>query len=273
MQISKEAISGLRFILQICRESKRRIILIGATVPQILIDLAEGRVGGSRLTRDIDAVIEVNGWSDYDELKHKLIETGFRQGHPPHELHFGHKARFDLIPFGSSIVTEDRMTWPETGQAMSAVGFVEAFQSAKQKELAPGLTAPVVSIAAFAILKISAYLDRPEERIRDMVDLIYCLTEYERSGKARFELTGTEVDDHPLYFEEAGAFLLGKEVARLAEAKTKSRVELFLGQLEDEYARPIGQVLAQEKRIEEDARREDLFRLLQAFRTGYQRNR
>jgi predicted nucleotidyltransferase len=269
MQISKEAISGLRFILQICRENKQRIVLIGATVPQILIDLEDGRGGRSRLTRDIDAVIEVNGWSDYDGLKQKLIEAGFKQGRAPHELHFGLKARFDLIPFGSSIVTDDQMTWTDTGRVMTTLGFVEAFRSAKPKELAPGLSALIVSIAALAILKIMAYLDRPEERSRDMVDLIYCLSEYERSGKARFELTDTEVDGRPLYFEEAGAFLLGKEVARLAEAKTKSRLELFLVRLKDEYARPIRQVLAQEKRFEEDARREDLFQLLRAFRAGF----
>jgi predicted nucleotidyltransferase len=170
-------------------------------------------------------------------------------------------------------VKNDRIIWRETGWEMSALGFEEAFQSARPKTIAPGLSVSVVSIPALIILKITAYLNRPQERVRDMVDLVYCLAEYERSGDQRFELIGEEVHGQPLFFEEAGAFLVGEQVARLAKPKARSRVDLFLEQLTDEYARPINQILAQEKRIEEETRREDLFRLLRAFSAGFERHR
>jgi len=271
MKISDEVLSGLRLLQQICAEENRNIILIGATVPQILIDLEERRTSGSRETRDVDTIIEINSWSDYDAIKNKLIQAGFRQGDEPHALQFGQDARFDLLPYGSQIVKNDRILWRDTGREMSAVGFEEAFQSARPKTIAPGLSVSVVSIPALVILKITAYLDRPEERVRDMVDLVYCLAEYERSGDQRFELTGEEVHGQPLYFEEAGAFLVGEQVARLAGPKARSRVNLFLEQLTDEFARPINQILAQEKRLEEEPRREDLFRLLQTFSVGFER--
>jgi predicted nucleotidyltransferase len=273
MQITDEAISGLRLIQQICAKENRRFILVGATVPQILIDLAEGREKGSRQTRDLDAVVEVDSWPDYNGLKNQLLESGFRPGEQPHELRFGRDARFDLLPFGPKIVLDDRITWPETDHAMSALGFEEAFQSATRQELRPGLSVPVVSIAALTILKISAYLDRPEDRARDMVDLVYCFSEYERFGDARFELAETEVDGQPLYFEEAGAFLVGAEVARLAGPKAQARVQAFFRQLKDEFARPISQILGQERRMEDEPLREELFRLLGAFRAGFEQNR
>lgn len=83
---------------------------------------------------------------------------------------------------------------------------------------------------------------------------------------------GEEVHGQPLFFEEAGAFLVGERVARLAKPKTKSRIELLLEQLTDEFARPINQILAQEKRLEEDTRREDLFRLLRVFGAGFEQH-
>jgi predicted nucleotidyltransferase len=78
MQISDELLSGLRLLQQICAQDNRNIILIGATVPHILIDLEEGRTSGSRETRDVDTIIEINSWPDYDALKDKLIQAGFR---------------------------------------------------------------------------------------------------------------------------------------------------------------------------------------------------
>jgi predicted nucleotidyltransferase len=42
---------------------------------------------------------------------------------------------------------------------MSALGFEEAFKSAQQKDIAPDLSVPIVSMPALVILKIVAYLD------------------------------------------------------------------------------------------------------------------
>ncbi len=44
-------------------------------------------------------------------------------------------------------------------------------------------------------------------------------------------------------------------------------------QLNDQFARPINQILAQERRFEEEPRREELFRLLRAFLAGFKQNR
>ena len=88
---------------------------------------------------------------------------------------------------------------------------------------------------------------------------------------SRFELFDVSVDSSPLQFEEAGAYLLGTDVAALAAPKTRGVIQEFLAGLTDEYSRPIGQVLTEEKRTGNDERRAEVWRLFRVFRGGFER--
>jgi len=89
-------------------------------------------------------------------------------------------------------------------------------------------TLPVVSIADLILMKLVAYTDRPEERARDLSDILYCFEHYEQSANTsrRFDYAGAEVEGSPLTFDEAGAYLLGTEVARLAKPNSLRVVRL-----------------------------------------------
>lgn len=116
-----------------------------------------------------------------------------------------------------------------------------------------------------------AYLDRPEERARDLTDVVYSFEHYEETlgGSRRFDHTGVEVEGQPILFEEAGAFLLGTEVARLARPNSLQAVRTFLAGIDNEYARPISQILSQERRmVDGESRRRTLFRLFRVFGAG-----
>ncbi len=271
MAIDPKTIPALETLARVLTEDNRDFVLIGATVPIVLIDLEQ--VGGfsGRETRDVDAVTSVGSWEDFDRLRRRLFETGFRQGSTAHELLFGEDVIVDLIPYGPGIVRDNRLEWRETGRVMSTLGIEEAFASAVRVEVAPGLSLPVVPVPALVLLKIVAYQDRPEERARDLGDMVYCFEHYEESVEEsrRFDLVGVEAEGQPVEFEEAGAYLLGVEVAKLARPSSLVAVHQFLDVITDEFARPIVQILREEGRIlDNEGRRRELFRLFRVFAAG-----
>jgi hypothetical protein len=77
------------------------------------------------------------------------------------------------------------------------------------------------------------------------------------------------VDGNVVTFEEAGAFLLGMEVAALAKPKSLDIVRSFLRMISDEFARPLSQIVTEEKRvIDSEKRRAILYRLFRVFGAG-----
>ncbi len=264
-----EAVEVLRILAGVLSQEGRRFVLIGATVPQIIFDSPKS--SGSRVTKDVDAIVAVNSWDDFNHIRERLEHEGFRQGRMAHELRFGAEVRIDLIPFGPALIEQDHLSWPDGGAVMNVCGLEEALGCARDQEIATDLTLPVVTIPGLVLTKTIAYMDRPEERARDLIDILYCFEHYETatSENRRFDHAGTQVNDKPLSYEEAGAFLLGIEVAVLAKPKSLAIVRRFYGAIADEYARPISQILTEGRHfVDSDARRRVLFRLFQVFGTG-----
>lgn len=271
MAIDPRTVEALRVVTQVFANDGRSFVLIGAVVPQLLIDLRQGRESSSRSTRDADAVVEVVSWDDFAHLCRRLFQAGFQPGSAPHELRFGEDVRIDLIPFGPGVVEGDRLVWPETDRVMSTLGIEEALEYARPEELVPGLSLPVVPIPGLVLLKLVAYQDRPEERARDLIDVVYCFEHYEEHPERsrRFELVGVTAEGQPVRFEEAGAYLLGIEVAKLAKPRSLIAIGKFLDRIPDEYARAISQILSEERRIVfNEGRRRELFRLFRVFAAG-----
>lgn len=148
---------------------------------------------------------------------------------------------------------------------------LEALECARHEEIAADLIVPVVTIPGLVLTKVIAYMDRPEERVRDLIDILYCFEHYETApGQSRrFDHAGNQVNDTPITHEEAGAFLLGIEVAALAKPKSLAIVRRFVGMISDEFVRPISQILSEQKRrVDSDARRSVLYRLFRVFGAG-----
>ena len=264
-----KAVEALRRLSRVLSREGRRFALIGATVPQIVLDLRGSP--GSRETRDVDAVAEVNSWEDFTRVRRRLEQEGFRQGRVAHELWLDDEVRIDLIPFGPNLIEDDKLSWPYGDSVMTACGFEEALECAREREVAPDLRLPVVSIPGLILTKVVAYMDRPAERARDLIDMLYCFERYEQAAgeSRRFDHAGTEVEGKTLTYEEAGAFLLGIEVAALAKPKSLDIVRRFLGMFQNEFARPITQTISEEKRlVDSDERRRLIYRLFRVFGAG-----
>ena len=266
-----KAIEALRIFSRVLTRERRKFVLIGATVPQIVLDFRDSPGLGSRETRDFDAVAEVQDWEDFARLRERLLQEGFWSGRVAHELWLNDEVRIDLIPFGPGLVKEDKLSWPYGDSIMTACGLEEALECARDQEIAPNLRLPVVTIPGLVLTKVVAYMDRPEERARDLTDILYCFDQYEKTvGQSRrFDHAGTEVDGTEVAFEEAGAFLLGLEVAALAKPNSLLLVHSFLGKISDEYARPIAQILSEEGQLlDSEERRSVLYRLFRVFGAG-----
>lgn len=265
MPIDPAALEALRLLLQVV--GAERVVVIGATVPAVLIDLHHD-LTGARTTHDVDVVVRAANWEEFEELKRRLVAVGFRQLGTPHRLEYG-TAEVDLIPYSRALAPGGKLEWPGEDRAMSTLGFEEAFESARPEQVG-SLVIPMASVAGCILLKFVAYNDRPPERARDLIDIVHCLERYaEEPETRRYEIGEVEADASPVLYEEAGAYLLGQEVAALARPESLATVRRVLALIEDEYARPIHQVLTEERRLPDaDTRRPELFRLFRVFSAG-----
>jgi predicted nucleotidyltransferase len=265
-----KTIEALRILSRVLSEQGRRFVLIGAMVPQILLDFSGIDFPESRETKDVDAVAQVGSWEDFEHVRERLLQEGFQQGKVAHEFRFDY-AQVDLIPYGKSLLQGDKLVWPYGDNVMTAFGLEEALACASEHEIAPDLRLPVVSIPGLILTKVVAYMDRPEERARDLMDIINYFDLYEKNpGESRrFDYADAEIADKALTYEEAGAYLLGLEVAALANPGSLEIVRRFLDSIQGEYAPAISRILSEEKRlVDSDTRRGALYRLFQVFGAG-----
>lgn len=221
---------------------------------------------GARETRDADHVIGLQSWAAWENVIAGLETLGFTRGRgeQEHRLYY-RTAEIDLIPYGVSDGPEDVLIWPRSGNHMNMTGFGDVFRYAVPTEVSPGITVPVVPLWLFAVLKVIAFLDR--QFPRDLRDLVYVFEHYEPIGQSarRFEVLGN-VDT--MTVQNAGAYLLGRDVRAHASMKALDLVGRFLAQITDEYHPAVNTVLREENRLFSDERRHEVVEFFTSFRMG-----
>jgi len=233
--------------------------LIGALVPALLLSSEVG----ARETRDADHVIKLTSWADWETVIADLVKLGCTRGRgeQEHRLYYG-TAEIDLIPYGVTNGPEEVLVWRKSGNIMNMTGFSDVFRYAVSTEVVPGVILPVIPLWLFAVLKVTAYLDR--QFPRDLVDLAYVLEQYESSGR-RFEIIG---DVEGVIYDTAGAYLLGRDIRSNASAAALSIVKGFVETVANEYHDLVNKFLSAEDRLFSDTRRREVFEIIQAFRKG-----
>jgi predicted nucleotidyltransferase len=256
-------VEALRVVAALLSDEGWPFVIVGARAPWILIAGHTGRV-----TRDIDAIVRAPTWEAFERLAEHLKAIGFART-VAHHFVSPQGAEVDLVPCGEGVITDDTIVWPD-GMVMNALGLEEAFAGSVEHEIASGLRVRVVTPPALVILKIIAYQDRPHERSKDLVNLVEAFERYEEEDTRRFELVNARVDDAPIAFEEAGAYLLGIDASRLARPKSREVISAFLTKFTDEYAEPVSRTLAEEQRIHSERRRVEVYRLFRVFGVGFE---
>lgn len=197
----------------------RPIVLIGASALQYHGDFA-------RNSKDIDVTIAI----ELDEFPGALARrsgwSSFKGR--PHAWRSPQGVLVDVLPAGPSVLERGYIDWPD-GNRMSLVGFDLPFRHFVEKEVNAGTTIRVAAQASLAVLKMSAWLDRPSERAKDITDLAWLMTEYvDDTDERRFD---PRLFDLGLTFEETAPFLFGEAVAAICQPQHEAVVLEFFAKV------------------------------------------
>lgn len=147
---------------------------------------------------------------------------------------------------------------------MSLMGFEHVFRDAVEQDIASGCRSMVIPPHVLGLLKIIAYLDHPALREKDLVDISALLDLYEVDGTRRFH---ADIYSEGLNFDDAGAFLLGRDIGALCGPEEATVVEAFLSKVSNENDPAFAAF--RRTRIQDDTALETLERQLAAFGEGF----
>lgn len=216
-----EQCRALRQLCELWRGT--RFCLIGASALACQMDFR-------RQTNDLDISVSVS----LDELVASLpLLEGWKRGRQKeHEWLSPAGVKVDVLPAGPALLAAGDIVWPASGTRMTLTGLRLALDRSIPFEIERGVSIPIAPVAVIAVLKMISYLDRPRERERDLHDLAYILESYVRpDDDRRFE---PSVLDAGLRYEQASAYLLGRDLRILVNASERRGIEQFLARAQNE---------------------------------------
>lgn len=267
-------------IREVCSAAEKleiNVVLVGALMAQYTPEIGAD-YPKFRGTNDADFGVSVRDWESFKKLYEELLSRGFKPNPKiEHRLYRG-ATMVDLIPYGSQIAPDGKLTWPESGFEMTVVGFDEVCAAARKSGQSNDPPLAVITVPGFVLLKIIAFLDRESRRDPkhrdDGKDIEYWLRNF-ASGTddaRRFDLAGQAGLEHQEY-ETAGAALLGMEVGKLASPDAAAYVDRFMKKSEDLYSPFMDALAFGQFEAAADKKRRDGLSLLAAFKKGYAHER
>jgi predicted nucleotidyltransferase len=235
------------------------MVIIGATALGFYFDMTW------RKTADVDLVIAV----EIDEFPGKLMEqTGWTVNpRKEHEFSSPQGTKLDILPAGNDLLNQGKLIW-KSGKTMCLMGIDLAFRHAESHTVAEGYIAKVAPPSVVALLKMTAYLDRPQERLRDLDDIAHLLELYIDENSPRFWDEALECGEYDL----APAYLLGLDIGSIAKESHFKLAEQFLSRVSD--SENINHAQMQRRGPHRWLTEEQpLSRRLQAFRAGLMKSK
>lgn len=214
-----------------------------------------------RRTNDLDLTLAVDlpalgritrlpGWKRDERLPYRFLSPG--------------GLRVDLLPSCAELLERGELVFADTGQVMNLVGFDLALRHNVAFQLAHGASIHVATVPVIAVLKMAAFLDRPEARERDLHDLCIAFEEYVAPDDER--RWTPPLLECGLDFADVAAFALGHDLGGIAGPTHRSLVGRFLSAVAVDshaFAR-----MRQFVNGHADEREERLIGRLAAFRQG-----
>lgn len=258
IQLTPQQAEDLHELQTACESFAVDLVIIGATAYRVFLD------DPYRTTEDVDIAIalDLDGWPEFTS---DLVKRGWKQRQNlEHRWRGPHGSLVDIIPAGSKLRGQGRLVWPRSEMTMSLVGFNHVFADSIEHEFAPDLRIKVVPLPVLALLKILAYMDNPHARQKDIEDFVEILQRYEQDGERRF---CDAVFDAGVSFDDAGAFLLGTDFARLCTSDESLLVENFIAVADDDE-HPTFAALRRWRPRTDSSNEVDINRLFRAFTLG-----
>lgn len=148
--------------------------LIGANARDV--QLYKAGIKPSRGTADIDFAVMVPDFQIYDALFDTLVEHGFRKVSENYRMIYDKtNTVIDFMPYGE-IEQDYTVTFTERNLTLSVLGFREVGENAENfSPESEDYTLPVSPIEGIMILKLVAWNDKPDSRIKDLEDIAFLL--------------------------------------------------------------------------------------------------
>ncbi|WP_243382345.1 nucleotidyl transferase AbiEii/AbiGii toxin family protein [Geothrix alkalitolerans] len=202
-------------------------LLTGGMAREILLYYGHGCATG-RATKDVDFGVTLSSWEDYEALRSALVGTGTFRPDPKETQRMIHRdpgtgleTKVDLVPFGAIAGPDGALAWPPDGShLMRVLGYPQALASAIHLRLDETRWVPLASGPGLACMKLVAWMDRGDARLgRDAVDFMELLHQYSHvlTDQELYDNHPEAMDRYDFRAEPAAAFILGKQVASLAD--------------------------------------------------------
>jgi predicted nucleotidyltransferase len=224
----------LRTIAGVAHDLAIPFFVIGATARDIVFECGYG-IKPSRATRDIDLGVKVADWQQFQKLSEGLINTDkFRPSSSRQRFFHQCGTPLDIVPFGPISGNSTSIAWPPDQETeMTVAGFEESNAQALTVRLSnsPLLEIPFASPAGWSLLKIFSWNARVgPDRIKDAQDLSLILRHYAEAGNESrlYEEEGPLLQEENYDLERAGARLLGRDIAALAQPESLQKIITIL---------------------------------------------
>lgn len=211
------------------------VMIVGATARDLHMKYRFGREAG-RKTEDVDLAFAIADWDTFLALRDLLIASGMfseTASSALHALRHCSGLPVDMVPCGGVETPQRQLVWPPDGTCvMNTLGLREALASAHTVLLPGNVETRLVSLPAFALLKIVAWQDRYLSQPRkDAYDLMLLAGNYldldNQDRLHRDHADWLQYEDFD--YELAGARLLGRDIGRLLAPADLQTVSGILG--------------------------------------------
>jgi predicted nucleotidyltransferase len=270
--IDRTQIKALRDLMEVATSLDVRVMLIGAAARLLMFDWKHD-LPQSRTTKDWDLAVKLESWDAFLKLKTALTKpprARFSQAKAEQRIIHVSGTLVDLIPFGGIETKDGTIVWPRDHTEMTVVGFTQAYDNAELVEIAEGLRLCVVTIPFLLVLKVVAFHDRRKfDDLRDILFILEKYFEYEDINRIFDELSD-QLAAGEISFDNAGQYLIGRDVGRLCHSQTREKVvsvldELLINPIESDLLKVLGSGLDSE---EWESRRNRYFGMIGSFRDG-----
>jgi predicted nucleotidyltransferase len=165
----------------------------------------------SRITRDVDWIAASRETVIFEEIRQQLIKNeGFTKTQNPYTLISSEGIEVDILPFSE-----------HSGRSLE--GLIEVFERGTEGvTFDENATYQVATLPAIVLLKLIAWDDRPEYRLKDLIDIASILDAY-------FDLSSEDIyDNHNDLFgertlEEIAAHVIGRKIKYILGDSTNLR--------------------------------------------------
>jgi predicted nucleotidyltransferase len=231
-KIDKAHVAALSLLKKVADSERIPFFVVGAAARDYILAFGHGRPA-YRMTMDVDIGIPVANWGQYESLANALLSPGkFTATRNKHRFLYG-EVMVDIVPFGP-VADKDRMIrWPPGHeQVMSVLGFQEAYDHAISVRLSsdPLLEIKISTLAGLALIKLIAWHDAYPKRQKDADDLMFIMNQYHEAGNTDrlYEKEHALLEEEGFDNRLAGIRLLGRDMARIADAETRATIKSIL---------------------------------------------